>query len=138
MQATLGESALVHIAKGLAVGEARGQRRPRENAELRVSELVRDVAGSLCDPAFKRGFADNISFIEELRQGRRERAAAYWLHVPWVCAYQTMRGGLSPADLQVATCGICTVRFMVAMRHANSSLPSSKLELSTPATKEPR
>jgi hypothetical protein len=51
---------------------------------------------------FKWGFADNCSFIEELRQGRRERAAAYWLRVPWVCAYQTMHGDLSPADLLVS------------------------------------
>jgi hypothetical protein len=64
MQATLGKRALVRIAQGLAEGEARGQRKARENTELRVSELVRDLVGSLCDPAFKRGFADSCPALK--------------------------------------------------------------------------
>jgi hypothetical protein len=55
--------------------------------------------------------------MEQLRQGLRVRAAAYWLHVPWVCAYQTMHGDLSPAGrLLAASYSFCTVLWMVSLR----------------------
>ena len=47
----------------------------------------------------------------------RNFCAAYWLHVVWVCLYQTMHGELSPTDrVFVASYGFCTVLVMLTMR----------------------
>jgi hypothetical protein len=71
----------------------------------------------LGDPESEQEFAGDGSFLGELHQSLRGRAAAYWLFVPWVCASQTMHGDLSPADrLLAASCAFCTVLWMVAMR----------------------
>jgi hypothetical protein len=54
------------------------------------------------------------------REEMRQFCAAYWLHVVWVCLYQTMHGDLPPAQrVLVASCGFCTVLVMVAMRQLN-------------------
>ena len=79
-----------------------------------------DVVDAQAPPSFplseRQLYELDLSWEEEHRQ-MRVYAAAYWLHVPWVCVYLTMHGSLSPASrLEVASYGFCTVLLMLLMR----------------------
>jgi hypothetical protein len=89
---------------------------------IQIGEHLRFANGleaefPLSDPESEREFAADCSVFEELKRDLRVRTAAHWLHVPLVCAYQTMLGDSSPADrMLAASYGFCTVLFMFALR----------------------
>jgi hypothetical protein len=78
-------------------------------------DLFRDI--SLGDGVSEQGRAANDALRAEVEGVVRARAAAQRPFAPMACVYQTMHGGLAPADrLFVASYGFCVALLMIDMR----------------------
>jgi hypothetical protein len=94
---------------------------------LAISERLHELIG-LVDPgtpppigASEQDLAAFWGREERYREEMRHSCAAYWLHVVWVCIYQTMHGDLPLTQRVLVAChGFCTVLGRVTMRQCHS------------------